>query len=183
MTLSPPLSLCSDPSVIPDGLTKVSTGFAVTATMLGMALGGSVHDAVALRLAGADQRYTAQRRVLVEILGRTGRPIMISEILEAAGGLTQSSVYRNIAVLIDVGVVERIAGTDDYGRFELAEAFAGHHHHLVCERCGTIEDFHASTKLERALGETARLAAAEQGYVVNEHRLDLRGLCLNCAAS
>ena len=154
-----------------------------TASVLGMALEGSVHNAVALRLAGVDQRYTAQRRTLVEILGRTGRPITIPEVLEAASNLTQSSVYRNIAVLIDVGVVERIAGTDDYGRFELAEVFAGHHHHLVCEQCGTIDDFHASPKLERVLGETAWSAAAEQGYVVNEHRLELRGRCIDCAAS
>ncbi len=148
-----------------------------------MALEGSVHEAVGLRLAGADQRYTPQRRMLVEILRRAGRPLTIPEILQTGTALTQSSAYRNIAVLIDVGVVERIAGTDDYGRVELAEAFAGHHHHLVCEECGTVEDLHASEKLERVLGETARLAAAEQGYLIKEHRLELRGRCLRCAAS
>jgi Fur family transcriptional regulator, ferric uptake regulator len=148
-----------------------------------MALESSVHEAVGLRLAGAGQRYTAQRRMLVEILGRAGRPLTIPEILAAATDLTQSSAYRNITVLIDIGVVDRIAGSDDYGRFELAETFAGHHHHLVCERCGTVEDLHASPKLEQALGETARAAAAEQGYEISEHRLELRGRCAKCTAS
>jgi len=148
-----------------------------------MAVASSVHDAVRLRLAGADQRYTTQRRRLVEILGRSGRPITMPEILEAATGLTQSSAYRNITVLSEVGVVERIAGPDDYGRFELAEAFAGHHHHLVCEECGTVEDLRASPNLERVLGELTRLAAAEQGYVVTEHRLELRGRCAACAGN
>jgi Fur family ferric uptake transcriptional regulator len=152
------------------------------ASVLGIALDSSVHEAVGLRLAGADQRYTAQRRMLVEILGRAGRPLTIPEVLEAGTKLTQSSAYRNIAVLIEVGVLERIAGSDDYARVELAEAFAGHHHHLVCEECGTVEDLHASEKLERVLGETARLAAAEQGYLVKEHRVELRGRCLRCAA-
>ena len=154
----------------------------VSASLSGVALESSVHDAVSLRLASAEQRYTAQRRMLVEILGRAGRPLTIPEILEAAADLTQSSAYRNITVLIDVGVVERIVSTDDYGRLELAEAFAGHHHHLVCEQCGKVQDLHASPKLERVLGETARLVANEQGCVVNDHRLELRGRCAACAA-
>jgi Fur family transcriptional regulator, ferric uptake regulator len=148
-----------------------------------MALETSVHDAVSLRLAAADQRYTRQRRVLVEVLSRAARPLTIYEIIEATTGLAVSSAYRNITVLTDVGVVDRIPGPDDYGRFELAEAFAGHHHHLLCEVCGTVEDLHASPKLERVLGETARSAASEQGYVITEHRLELRGRCARCAAS
>jgi Fur family transcriptional regulator, ferric uptake regulator len=148
-----------------------------------MALEGSVHDAVGLRLAASDQHYTRQRRQLVDVLARAARPLTMPEILEATTGLALSSAYRNITVLTDVGVVDRIAGPDDYGRFELAESFAGHHHHLLCEVCGTVEDLHASPRLERVLGETARLAASEQGYVVTEHRLELRGRCARCAAS
>ena len=154
-----------------------------TARLLGMALESSVHDSVSLCLASSDQRYTAQRRKLVEILGRAGRPLTIPEILAAATGLTQSSAYRNITVLIEVGVVDRIIGSDDYGRFELAEAFAGHHHHLVCEQCGTVEDLRTSPKLERLLGETAQATAEEQGYEISEHRLELRGRCARCVAS
>jgi Fur family transcriptional regulator, ferric uptake regulator len=86
-------------------------------------------------------------------------------------------------VLIDSGVVDRIADGDDFGRFELAETFAGHHHHLVCERCGTVEDLHSSPKLEQALGETASATAAQQGYEISEHRLELRGRCAKCTAS
>ena len=173
-----------DQSLAPSKKTRpASADPEVPAQLLGMALEHSVHDAVNMRLAAADQRYTTQRRMLVEILGHAGRPLTIPEVLGAATGLTQSSAYRNITVLIEVGVVERIAGPDDYGRFELAEAFAGHHHHLVCENCGTVEDLHASPKLERVLGETARLAASEQGYVITEHRLELHGRCVKCAAS
>lgn len=145
-----------------------------------MTVDASLHEAVSLRLASAAQRYTAQRRRLIEILSRAGRPLTIPEILSLAPDLTQSSAYRNISALMEVGVVERIIGSDDYGRFELAEVLAGHHHHLVCGKCGTVEDLHASPKLERALGEAARVAAEEQGYEVTEHRLDLYGRCSTC---
>ena len=147
-----------------------------------MTLESSVHDAVGLRLAGAGQRYTAQRRMLVDVLGEA-RPLTIPDILSAVPGLTQSSAYRNITVLIDAGVAERIAGADDYGRFGPPEALAGHHHHLVCGECGTVEDLRASARLERVLGETARVAATERGYQVTEHRLDLLGRCARCASA
>jgi Fe2+ or Zn2+ uptake regulation protein len=145
-----------------------------------MASGTSVHDEVGLRLAGAGQRYTAQRRLLTGVLASAARPLTINEILASAPGLTQSTVYRNITELVEAGVVERIAGTGDRSRFELAAVFSGHHHHLVCEACGTVEDLRVSPALERALREAARAAADQQGYEVTDHRLDFYGRCEAC---
>lgn len=148
-----------------------------------VALSRSVHEAVGLRLAGADQRYTHLRQVLVETLAVAGRPMTVPEILASAPELPQSSAYRNMTALIEAGVVRRVAGADDHGRFELAEELSGHHHHLVCATCGKVEDVHPSPKLERALGEAARAVAEEQGYQVTEHQLDLLGLCPACRGS
>lgn len=145
-----------------------------------VALAPSTHDAIGLRLAGLDQRYTHLRKVLVETLAGAGRPLTIPEILALAPELPQSSAYRNVTTLIEAGVVRRVAGTDDHGRFELAEELSGHHHHLVCATCGKVEDVSPSPRLERALGEAARAVAGEQGYEVTEHRLDLLGLCPDC---
>jgi len=147
-----------------------------------MVLSRSVHEAISLRLAGVDQRYTHLRRILVETLAAAGRPLTIPEILSSAPELPQSSAYRNMTALIDVGVVRRVAGADDHGRFELAEELSGHHHHFVCARCGKVADVHPSPKLERALDEAARAVAEEQGYEVTEHQLDLVGLCPVCRA-
>jgi len=140
----------------------------------------SLHEAVALRFARLDQRYTPLRRVLVEALSGAGRPLTIPEVLERAPDLPQSSAYRNLTALIEVGVVQRVAGPDDHGLFELAEEFSGHHHHLVCATCGKVEDVRPSPSLERALGEAARAVAAEHGFDVTEHRLDLLGHCPAC---
>jgi Fur family transcriptional regulator, ferric uptake regulator len=145
-------------------------------------LESTLHETIGLRFAGAEQRYTAHRRQLIDVLAEAGRPLTVPEILAAAPSLTQSSAYRNVMALIEVGVVERIAGTDEHGRYELAEALTGHHHHVVCESCGKVEDLIASPKLERALGEAARIAAEQQGYEITEHRLDLYGRCEACRA-
>lgn len=145
------------------------------------AAAADLHEAVALRLAQLDQRYTTMRRALVETLAHAGRPLTIPEILTANPELPQSSAYRNVTALIDAGVARRVAGADDHGRFELAEELSGrHHHHLVCESCGKIDDVAPSPRLERALAEAARAAAEQQGYAVTEHRFDLVGYCPNC---
>jgi Fur family ferric uptake transcriptional regulator len=143
-------------------------------------LAPSIHDAVGRRLARLDQRYTYLRKLLVTTLAEAGRPLSIPEILTGAPELPQSSAYRNLTALIEVGVVRRVSGTDDHGRFELAEELSGHHHHLVCAACGKVEDVHPSPDLERALGDAARAVAGEQDYEVTEHRLDLLGLCPDC---
>lgn len=139
-----------------------------------------LHEAVERRLEAQDQRYTPMRRLLVDALAESGRPLTVPEILDRAPGLPQSSAYRNVTALIDAGVVRRVATSDDHWRVELAEEISGHHHHLVCGTCGRVEDVPPSSTLERALGETARLVAARTGFMVNEHRLDLVGVCAAC---
>jgi len=145
-----------------------------------VALASSVHEAIGLRLAGLDQRYTHRRRQLVEALAEAGRPLTVPELVEAARGIPLSSAYRNMTALIEIGVVRRVAGSDDHARFELAEELSGHHHHLVCASCGKVEDVHPSPRLERALGEAAQAVAEEQDYTVSEHRFDLVGVCPDC---
>ena|SRR5436190_18752159 len=140
----------------------------------------SVHDEIAVRLACGEQRYTPLRRALVETMAGAGRPLTVPEILEHNAGLSQSSAYRNITVLIDVGVARRVSGADDHSRFELAEDLSSHHHHLVCGKCGKVADVHPSPRLERALAEAARAVADEDDFDVTDHRFDFIGVCADC---
>ena len=137
-------------------------------------------ELIRLRLARLGQRYTPLREALVRALAHAGRPLTVPEIVVAAPDLPQSSAYRNVTTLIDAGVVRRVIGTDDHGRFELTEELSGHHHHLICSECGKVEDLHPPTELELVLGSLAEAAASQQGYQLLEHRLDLVGLCSEC---
>ena len=51
-------------------------------------------------------------------------------------------------------MVRRLAGTDDVGRFELAEDLSGnhHHHHLMCSSCGVVADVGTSPALAGKAG-------------------------------
>ncbi len=138
---------------------------------------------VEARLRGAGQRYTEQRRDLVQLLAAAASPRSIPQILEAAGDMKQSSAYRNLASLEQAGVVRRVPTDEEYGRYELAEDLIGHHHHLVCSNCGTMRDVEVPADVETTLDRTLDRIAKRAGFARVQHRLDLVGLCGDCAAT
>jgi Fe2+ or Zn2+ uptake regulation protein len=133
------------------------------------------------RLRHVQQRLTPNRAAIVDVLAATTRPLTIPEVLEARADLAQSSVYRNLVVLEQAGVVHRIVTNDEFARFELAEDLVGHHHHLICSACGTIEDVPPSARLEQSLRQAVEQVAASTGFRIQAHRVDLMGLCRRCA--
>jgi Fe2+ or Zn2+ uptake regulation protein len=133
------------------------------------------------RLQAAGQRATRNRLAIVDVLAAAGQPLTIREIIGRRRGLALSSAYRNLAVLEGARVVRRLVTGGDHARFELAEDLTLHHHHLVCASCGTVEDFSASSPLERRVEEAMAQAAARAGFTPQGHRIDLIGLCRSCA--
>lgn len=142
-----------------------------------------VHDTAERRLRASGQRYTGQRRRLVDILARAGSPVAIPDILRGRRDLAQSSVYRNLGDLEAAGVVRRVMTDDEHGRYELAEDLTGHHHHLVCRSCGRVQDLPLPADVERTLDRTLDRVAARAGFAEVSHRLDLIVLCGDCATA
>lgn len=142
----------------------------------------AVHSSVAQRLESAGQRYTSGRRVLIEALAAAGKPVSLPELLALVPGTPQSSAYRNLAVLSESGAVQRLPSTDEFGRFELAEALTGHHHHhLQCTACGMVTDIELSATVEGVLRDTEASLAKQTGFAVNSHLVSFEGLCKACA--
>ena len=141
-----------------------------------------VHQLAATRLATHTQRYTSNRRRLVDVLIDSDGPLTIAGILATSGDLAQSSAYRNLVVLEEAGVVHRIITSDDHAHFELTEAITGqHHHHLICERCAMIYDITLPADLEGALERSLAGEASRLGFRGDHHRVDLVGVCESCA--
>ena len=139
------------------------------------------HDLVSARLHEAGQIYTKGRRELVDLLVRAGRPASIPEMLEMRPGLTQSSLYRNMADLESVGIVRRVVGANDPTRYEFSADVIGHHHHTICAVCGVVDDFFMPAATERSLETSVDKALATTGFQPSTHRLDVFGTCPNCS--
>lgn len=140
-----------------------------------------VHSEVAGRIARSGGRYTRTRRRLVDILARAGMPLALPDIVRGRKDLRPSSVYRNLAWLEGAGLIRRVASEDGFGRYELSEALTGHHHHLMCSSCGRVEDVDIPSDLERRLDRSLDGLAKRTGFATVSHRLDLIGLCRECA--
>lgn len=139
-----------------------------------------LHSTVTQRLRRLDQRYTSGRRALVEVLAAAGHPVTIGEVLSGGTVPAQSTAYRNLAVLVQAGIVRKVFGGDDLTRYELAEELTEHHHHMVCVSCGSIKDFTVPNRLEQSLDKLFGQVSENTGFRPQAHRLDVLGTCGNC---
>jgi Fur family ferric uptake transcriptional regulator len=136
--------------------------------------------AVLQALAARELRLTAHRRSVLAVLEAGDRPLTTDEVA-AASGVPVSTVYRNLAELVDAGVVVRVAGAGGGDRHELAEPFSDHHHHhLVCTECGIVTDFTPSPQLERLIDKEVGALLGTTGFEVEHHVFDVRGRCREC---
>jgi Fe2+ or Zn2+ uptake regulation protein len=139
-----------------------------------------LHRSVAERLAGQDQQYTTNRRAVVDALVTAGAPITLPDLLQADTTLAQSSAYRSLSVMVGAGVVRRLVHVGDHAHFELAEDLTEHHHHLICEGCGTVVDVTLPDEVETAMDRTFRAVAEASGFTPNHHAVDIYGTCADC---
>lgn len=139
-----------------------------------------IHRTVRDRLDDNDQRYTSGRRAVVEALASADGPVTLPELIDLAPALAQSSAYRNLAVMEQVGVVRRLVHSADHARYELAEDLTEHHHHLICETCGTVRDVTLTPALERQLDAAFDELSSAEGFEATHHTIDLYGRCADC---
>jgi Fe2+ or Zn2+ uptake regulation protein len=141
-----------------------------------------LHATVEARLRARGQRYTAKRRALVDVLTGAPTPPALPDIETLAPALPRSSIYRNLVVLEDAEVVRRVITEGEFARFELAEGLSAHHHHLICSSCGRVEDVTVPASLEATMDRALDQVARRAGFATVSHRLDLVGICRDCAA-
>jgi Fur family ferric uptake transcriptional regulator len=133
----------------------------------------SVLSAAGLKRGGARERVIAllaQQRCALSA-------VEIEDELRASGQPTgRASIYRVLELLVEHGLVERVAVGDGQARFEpLHPGGAHHHHHLVCEQCGRLVAFD-DAGLERAINDLSK----RLGVRVEHHDVLLRGACQRC---
>ena len=127
-------------------------------------------------------RTGTARRTVVELLGRQDCCLSAKEITEALRDqgteVGLASVYRALELLDALRLVQRLDAGEGVVRYEPADTGDGHHHHIVCERCGQVAAYEDEA-LERAIHELA----ARLSWDVDSHDVVLRGRCPGCAAS
>lgn len=87
--------------------------------------------------------------------------------------LSMGTVYRNLNILIEQGLVRKIDFGSTFDRFD---ANIDPHYHFVCEKCGAITDL--DLPIDASLNEWVN---AKTQFRAKRHRIEFYGLCNRCA--
>jgi Fur family ferric uptake transcriptional regulator len=130
-------------------------------------------------LARSGLKSTRQRDRIVHAFFDAGRHLSAEELYHRIRSGDPSiglvTVYRTLKLLQEAGLATGRQFGDSYTRFDPNPADRPHDH-LICTRCGKIQEF-ADTNLHALREKVAR----GRGFTVTEHRLELYGLCRDCA--
>jgi Fur family transcriptional regulator, ferric uptake regulator len=134
----------------------------------------------AQRVLAANNRHTgAARRAVLELLDSQTCALSAIEIEDAlrAGDrpVGRASVYRILDELERLHLVQKLQVGQSMARYEPVRSAEDHHHHLVCDSCGTVTPF-TDHELERAIEKLSRRIPMR----VHEHEIVLHGACPDC---
>jgi Fur family ferric uptake transcriptional regulator len=123
-------------------------------------------------------RNTLQRRIILEELCAVTSHPTASELYELVRErlpkISLGTVYRNLELLTQLGVVRKLEFAGAEARFDGTVA---PHHHVRCQECGQVDDIH---ELPADLVRVDRTMLG--GYEILGHRLEFIGICPACRA-
>lgn len=93
-------------------------------------------------------------------------------VKEKAPGISLATVYRNLNLLADNGIIKKICGLDGLAHFD---HFVHNHYHFICSQCHKVYD--VPYKIAPRLAEDV---CARTGFIVESCDIALGGICRNC---
>ena len=127
----------------------------------------------------AGLKITIPRVKILEILENAKEHHLSAEdvyriLLESSEDIGLATVYRVLTQFEEAGLVIRHNFEGGHSVFELDHG--KHHDHLVCIKCGKVEEF-----VDRVIEERQEYVAQQAGYTITDHSLNIYGVCATCS--
>jgi Fur family ferric uptake transcriptional regulator len=125
-------------------------------------------------------RLTRQRRILLDLLDRTGRHLNAETLYQMAiekdPKLNRVTVYRTLKLLKKGGLIDEldlmhVEGDQHYYESRLKQE----HAHLICLRCGKVEEFFGEP-----LQKMRKQVESNLGFKIVTARTEKGGYCPDC---
>ena len=135
-----------------------------------------MHDQKDLRNAGL--KATLPRLKILELFEKSDDRHLSAEdvykvLLNAGDDVGLATVYRVLTQFEDAGLLIRHHFESGKAVFELNQG--DHHDHIVCVKCGRVEEFH-----DEEIESRQRFVAEKMGFELTDHNLNMYGLCQDC---
>jgi Fur family ferric uptake transcriptional regulator len=122
----------------------------------------------------------AARQALLDLLDTQACALSAIEIEDALRKrkrpIGRASIYRILDELERLHLVQKLQVGQAMARYEPIRTGEGHHHHLVCDNCGTVTPF-TDPNLETAIKKLERRMPMH----VADHEIVLHGACHDCS--
>ncbi len=133
---------------------------------------------VSQELKKAGLKTTMPRLRILEFLENSRNRHMSAEeiyqILKDAGeDVGLATVYRVLTQFETAGLVMRHKFEDGRSVYELDQG--EHHDHILCVKCGRVDEF-----IDETIEKRQRAIADENGYAMTDHALYIYGICPKC---
>lgn len=131
-------------------------------------------------LRNAGLKVTLPRVKILQILERSETKHLSAEdvykaLIEADEDVGLATVYRVLTQFETAGLVMRHHFEGGHSVFELTSV--DHHDHIVCNKCGRVEEF-----FDQIIEEQQEKIAEKYGFRITDHSMYLYGLCATCQA-
>ncbi|HKJ00305.1 MAG TPA: Fur family transcriptional regulator [bacterium] len=126
----------------------------------------------------AGLKVTHQRTAIFNVLAATDRHPSPEEVYEAVRpelpSISLATVYKVLDLFHRQGFLRKVSTEQQVARYD---AFTEPHHHLVCDRCGRIED----VQVELTGGDLA--APQRSDFAISHYDIIFHGVCGACRRS
>lgn len=137
-----------------------------------------IFEEILAELSSRKCKLTSQRKEILKVLVRARTHLSAKEVFERLRkvfpNLSFDTVYRNLTTLEELNIIDRLDFGDGRSRYELNRKH-GHHHHMVCLRCGGTWEI-AGCPMEHVAMDNE----GPQNFKITGHRFELFGLCRDC---
>lgn len=125
-------------------------------------------------LATKGQRLTHERQRIVEEVFSDHEHFDADQLTQRLTAVSRATVYRTLNLMVDGGLLRKVARPNDREVFEHDYGYP-EHDHLICGQCGNLIEF-PSEEVSRIVEQVG----SQQGFRVEGHRLEVYGTCSDC---
>lgn len=123
-------------------------------------------------------KITMPRLKVLQILEQSRNHHLSAEgvykaLLEMGDDVGLATVYRVLTQFESAGLVSRHNFEGGHSVFELSQG--EHHDHLVCVKCGLVEEF-----VDEVIEQRQKTIAERAHFKMTDHALNIYGICPNC---